>query len=209
MGGACDINGYLDNDRTGTIKGSGVVGGSLPFINNKGMIRSTGGTLVVATAGSFFNRGTICNAPLASLNVMLVGPPSDANNLGTIEINAGGGIAFDCNLVNVSEPNAVIKLLGGTLAAKTITQKAGATFRGFGGITGNIVIEPNAIIKLTGPTNIVGDVTIGEGATLDISDGTVLITGLTTCNGGTIRLKGGTIITQGGTSGICQTTIIN
>ena len=207
FGGACDINGYLDNDKAGTIQGFGVLGGALPFMNNKGRICSTGGTLAIATAGSFLNRGTICNAPLASLNVMLLEPPSDANNFQTIEVNAGGGVAFDCNLIN--EPNAVVELLGGTLAAKTITQKAGAIFQGFGGITGNVIIKPNATIKLTGPTNIVGDMTIEEYATLDISDGTVLITGLTRCNGGTIRIKGGTIITQGGTSGVCQSIILD
>jgi len=193
----------LENVGTGVIKGHGTFF-SEKTILNEGGIYAYAGSLDVSSGGSLLNAGVLENYPLSSLHIK---PAKDVNNQGMINVNAGGGIGFDCNLVN--EPNAVIKLLGGTLAAKTITQKAGATFQGFGGIAGNVVIEPNAVIKLTGPTNIVGDVTIGEGATLDISDGTVLVTGLTTCNGGTIRIKGGTIITQGGTSGVCQTIIVN
>ncbi len=126
----------------------------------------------------------------------------DINNNGTIEVNAGGGVAFDCNLINepnnlLSEPNGVINLLGGNLAATTITQKAGAVFQGFGTITGGVVIEPNGLIELTGPTNIVGDVTIDPNATLEISDGTTLVTGDCACNNGTIHMIGGRIIIQG------------
>jgi hypothetical protein len=130
-----------------------------------------------------------------------MGMTSDVNNAGIVEVNAGGGVAFDCNLVN--EPNGVIKLLGGTLAATTITQKADANFAGFGGISGDVVIDTNGIIKLTGPTNIVGDVEIRDGATLKISDGLTLITGQTVCNG-TIYMKGGYVIPQGGLSGNCN-----
>jgi hypothetical protein len=207
FGGVC-AGKFLYDDSTGTIMGFGAFVVTSPFIN-KGNIYATGGELTVATYDLLSNTGTIGNTTLTSLNVMHIGSlmnvgvPSDMNNFGAIEVNAGGGVAFDCNLVN--EPNGVIKLLNGTLAAKTITQKAGATFEGFGGITGNVVIDPNATIKLTGPTNITGDLTIEEGAMLDITDGTVLVTGLTTCNGGTIRTYHGTIIMQGGESGdICR-----
>ena len=65
-----------------------------------------------------------------------------------------------------------------------------------------MVIEPDGIIRLTGPTNIVGDVTIEENAVLEISDGQVIITGHTICNG-TIHLKGGRIVPQNGLSGDC------
>jgi hypothetical protein len=194
------------NKPSGKIRGFGMVysgEGSQEF-QNEGTVCASGGSLLVYSGGVTTNTGILTNDPLASLHIKT---SADVNNLGTLEIKAGGGIAFDCNMVN--EPNAVIKLFNGTLAAKTITQKAGAVFQGFGGITGNVVIEPNALVKLTGPTNIVGDVTIEEGATLDISDGTVLITGLTTCNGGTIKTFHGSIITQGGTLGICQTIIVN
>jgi hypothetical protein len=125
-------------------------------------------------------------------------PAEDVNNLGTIEVNAGGGVAFDCNMVN--EPNAVIKLLGGTIAAKTITQSAGAIFEGFGGITGNVMINPNGLIELTGPTNIVGDVTVEHKAVLEISNGQTLIVGHTT-NNGEIRVVNGDVVSQGGYSG--------
>ncbi len=198
--------GTFDNNNTGVIEGFGSIR-SDRFTMNKGIIYAVFGSLGMPSGGSIINSGILGNKPLASLHIF---SPTDVNNFGTIEVNAGGGVAFDCNLVNVNEPNAVIKLLGGTLAAKKITQKPGAKFEGFGGITGNVVIEPNAVIKLTGPTNIVGDLTIKEGATLDISDGTVLVTGLTTCNGGTIKTFHGTIITQGGTSGgICKRVILD
>jgi hypothetical protein len=79
----------------------------------------------------------------------------------------------------------------------------GATFEGFGGITGDVVLvgsiegDAGGFIRLTGPTNIVGDVTIASGAELEISDGQTLIAGHTTCDG-TIRLIGGTVVFQGG-----------
>ena len=200
FGGTCAINDFLDNDSNGIIKGWGGVGGTI-FLKNKGKIYATGGGLGISINGLFSNKGFIGNAPVTSVNVMHVGPISDANNLGTIEVNAGGGVAFDCNLVN--EPNGIIKLLGGTLAATTIKQAAGASFEGFGGITGNVVIDPDGIIRLTGPTNIVGDVTIEENAELEISDGLVIVTCQTDCNG-TIRIKGGRIVPQGGLSGDCN-----
>jgi hypothetical protein len=202
--GRCEAgDAFYNNITSSHIEGFGIIS-SEKVIENRGNIHAANGSLLLQSSGSVTNTGSLSNKALSSLHIK---PAEDVNNFGTIEVNAGGGIAFDCNMVN--EPNAVIKLFNGTLAAKTITQKAGAVFQGFGGITGNVVIEPNALVKLTGPTNIVGDVTIEEGATLDISDGTVLITGLTTCNGGTIKTFHGSIITQGGTLGICQTIIVN
>ncbi len=186
-----DGPGILDNNSTGLINGFGLIeAGS--SIDNKGTIYAYGGPLSIAVDGSFINEGTLGNLSPASL---LTKPAADLTNLGTIEVNAGGGFAFDCNLVN--EPNGLIKLLGGTLAAKTITQSADANFAGFGSITGDVIIDPNGLIKLTGPTNIVGNVDIQENATLEISDGTTLVTGHTT-NNGTIYMKGGRLIPQGG-----------
>ena len=193
-------NDILENTSDGVIRGTGIIYSDLSF-QNQGLVYAYGGPLMVGTRGSFVNSGTIANAPLSSLSLAHDGPPEDANNQGTIEVSAGGGVAFDCNLVN--EPNGTIELLGGTLAATTITQTADANFAGFGGIAGDVIIESNGEIKLTGPTNIVGDVEIRKNATLEISDGTTLVTGRTTCNG-TIHLKGGRIIPQGGLSGACK-----
>jgi hypothetical protein len=201
------VNGHeFHNANVGLVEGAGSIQ-SDRLIRNAGVIQAICGALNLFSDGSIVNAGTLGNKPLAALTVWSWGPEK-VSNQGTIQVNAGGGVAVYEELVN--EPNGVVELLGGTLAATTITQKAGATLRGFGRITGNVVIEPNAIIKLTGPTSIVGDVTIGAGATLDISDGTVLVTGLTTCNGGTIRTKGGAIITQGGMSGgVCRREIVD
>jgi hypothetical protein len=197
LDGRCEAYAGFHNDMASLVEGFGLVV-SEEIIANKGTIRATADSLVLYSSGRVTNIGTLVNKPLSTLHIKSA---EDVNNIGTIEVNAGGGVAFDCNLVN--EPNAVIKLLGGTLAAKTITQKAGATFQGFGGITSNVVIESYGVIKLTGPTNIVGDVNIAENAILEISDGTVLITSHTICNG-TIRTKNGQIITQGGLSGNCN-----
>jgi hypothetical protein len=189
----------LYNDANGIIKGFGVIKtDSDQLLQNKGAIYASGGLLAIRNS-PLLNTGVLCNMPGALLHIK---PAEDVNNNGTIEVNAGGGVTFDCNLINepnnlLSEPNGVIKLLGGNLAATTITQKAGANFVGFGGITGDVVIEPNGLIELTGPTNIVGDVTIDPNATLEISDGTTLVTGDCACNNGTIHMIGGRIIIQG------------
>ncbi len=185
------VNGEVfDNNAAGTIKGwGGATGGQL---RNKGLIEASMGQLVLGF-GSITNTGLMKVNSGADMFVSF--STSDVNNRGQIEINAGGSVVCDTNLVN--QPDSVTILKGGTLAATTITQKADANFTGFGGVTGNVQIEPDAIVKLTGPTNIVGDVNIAAGATLQISDGQTLITGHTTCKG-TIHLKGGTVIFQGG-----------
>lgn len=196
-GGVCGSDhGIFDN--TGTIQGYGTVYSASQSILNNGAIYAFGGSLTVGGVPLLTNNGILGNKPSSALHIK---PVEDVNNNGTIEVNVGGGVVFDCNLVN--EPNAVIKLLNGTITATTITQAAGASFVGFGGITGNLIIESDGIIKLTGPTNIVGDVTIKENAELEISDGQVIVTGHTVCNG-TIHLKGGRIVPQGGLSGDCN-----
>ncbi len=192
--GECGCDQIFDNNSTGVVKGFGVVW--VDQLQNKGQITAYGGSLAISINSTLINEGVLGNHPLSSLHIK---PVLDVNNQGTIEVNAGGGVTFDCNLVN--EPNGVISLLGGALAATTITQKENANFAGFGGITGDVVIDTNGIIKLTGSTNIVGNVTI-EG-TLEISDGVTLITGQTVCNG-TIHIKGGYLIPQGGLSGDCN-----
>jgi hypothetical protein len=200
-GGSYNTDNILDNNSTGTMQGFGVIHAG-QLLRNKGQIYAYGGSLAVLSEGPLLNTGVLGNNPLSSLHIK---PGEDVNNHGTIEVNAGGGVAFDCNLINepnnlLSEPNGVIKLLGGNLAATTITQKTGAVFEGFGGITGDVLIDPDGLIKLTGPTNIIGNVTVSAGATLQISDGQTLITGQTV-NNGSIELIGGTVIFQGGYSG--------
>jgi len=198
-GGGCSSSEVLDNNDTGVIRGFGTVYGQL--MRNKGQIIAFGGSLVLATGGQLFNSGLIGNTATASLHVIHIAPPTDVNNFGRVEVNAGGSVAFDCSLVN--EANGVIELLGGTLAGQTIRQFAGATFKGQGNVTADLVIETDALIGLTGPTNVFGKLQIDPNGMLEISDGTTLITGHTTCNG-TIHMKGGRIIPQGGLSGDCD-----
>lgn len=204
-GGMCSSDDTFINQNTGEISGYGVIH-SDKVIENRGFVQSLGGDLALHSRidfeGPYFenmgitNTGALSNSPGTSLAVMVWVP--DVNNEGTIEVNADGSVVFDCNLVN--EPNAVIRLLGGTLSAETITQSAGAIFEGFGGITGDLVIEANGVVDVNGPTNIVGDVEIEPNATLEIRDGTTLIRGHTTCNNGTIHMIGGRVICQGGLS---------
>ncbi len=192
-GGAFGSDDDLVNNPLGIVEGFGVFRAS-QLLQNKGTIYAEGGTLTIAwfEEATLLNSGVLGNTPGALLNIK---SEEEVNNTGTIEVNAGGGITFDCNLVN--EPNGVIQMYGGTLAATNIIQSANATFKGQGDITGNLTIESNSLIALTGPTNIFGDVNIPVDATLEISDGQTLITGHTTCDG-TIRLIGGTVIFQGG-----------
>jgi hypothetical protein len=197
-GGECGVDETLDNNSNGVIKGFGVIG-SEGTVDNKGEIIAFGGSLALQC--NYMNQdGTLSNTPVSSLQI---DSEQDVDNYGAINVNAGGGVAFDCNLVNDSaETDGIIKLLGGSLAARNITQSAGATFSGFGSITGNLTIQDDATIELDGPTNIVGNVTIDSGAILRVSAGQTLITGHTT-NNGTIVLAGagGTVIFQGGYSG--------
>lgn len=192
-GGECGVDEcILDNNSTGVIKGFGFLFAE-QLLQNKGEIYAYGGSLAVLSKGPLSNSGLLSNYPLSSLHIK---PAEDVNNSGTIKANTGGGVVFDCKVVN--EPKATIQLLGGTFAAVSITQSAEANFAGFGDITGDVVIDPNGLVKLTGPTNVVDNMEIGDGATLQVSDGTTLIVGHTTCNNGTIHMIGGRVICQGG-----------
>jgi hypothetical protein len=186
----------FDNNTTGTIKGFGhVTGGQL---QNRGSIEAVWGQLVLYF-DSITSTGLLKTNPGTDLFIHTSG--SDVNNQGTIEINAGGSVVCDANLVN--QPNSVIALKGGTLGAKNITQKAGAKLEGDGKISGNLILQTNAHAAFTGPTEIYGKLQIDANAVLDVNDGTTLITGQTTCNG-TIHMKGGRIIPQGGLTGDCH-----
>jgi len=201
LGFWCSGEQGVRNAATGIVKGCGLIGSKSSSIDNRGLIWSVGGSLLLYSWDDpkrvgMSNTGILRNSPGTSLTAWVLVP--NVGNQGTIEINADGAVVFDCNLTN--EPNALINLLGGTLSAKTIIQKAGATLEGFGGVTGNLAIDPNAIVTLAGPTNIVGDVTIAKGATLEIRDSTIWVTGKVICNG-TIHLKSGDMIPQGGLSG--------
>jgi hypothetical protein len=195
----CGANKIINNS-SGVIRGWGNIctedEGEL--LQNEGLISASGGSLLIVTENNaIVNNGILRSEPGCFLHVkpLFLGPSqADVNNTGKIEVKSGGGVTFYCNLLN--QANGEIDLLGGALAATTITQTADANFVGFGSITGDVLIDPNGIIRLTGPTNIVGDVNISPDATLEISDGTTLITGYTICNNGTIRMIGGRIIIQ-------------
>lgn len=159
-------------------------------LENSGAIRGYG---FVYLEGEFLNNGIIQNEIGGAFHIEA--RAEDPDNNGIIEANSSGAVTFNYNLTN--NPDAMIRLLGGTLSAPTISQKAGATLEGFGGITGDVIIEEDGLIRLTGPTNIVGDVEIGINAVLEISDGITLVTGHVT-NNGTIHMKGGRLIPQGG-----------
>ena len=195
-GGIGVTDGAMDNNSTGTLLGFGLFYADQQIVN-AGQIVAWGGSLTIATGGALTNTGLIQSTELSPLLISTYrsSTPADFHNSGTIDIRTGGGVVFDCNLVN--DTNGVIELLDGTLAATRITQTADANFAGFGSIAGDILIESGAKIELTGPTNIVGDVNIPAGATLEISDGQTLITGHTTCDG-TIHLIGATVVFQGG-----------
>jgi hypothetical protein len=193
----------LINGSSGKIWGHGIVVGGV-YANNSGAIEATSGNLAVHTEGSIINTGTLSVATGSSL-YLEVGT-TDVNNAGQVKISHAGVFSVHreplysqpqgCTFYN--DPCGTLSMLGGLCAAETIIQKAGATFEGFGGITGDLIIDPDGIITLIGPTNIVGDVSISPNATLEISDGITLVTGHTLCDNGTIHMKGGRLIPQGG-----------
>ena len=191
------LNGCIENNENGLIRGSGTIWGNV--IINKGKIVGSRGALTVIPMGEFENTGLLKNTPSSSLQIHGFPSPGlsalDINNQGTMEVNAGGGIDIEGCLVNNSEGE--IKLLGGTLSAKTFSQQEDSEFSGFGAITTDITIESGSTMTLTTATQIIGDVIIESDATLEVRDGISVITGHTT-NNGTIKMVGGRVICQGG-----------
>jgi len=127
----------------GTFHNDGIISGFGKFCDDGQVIHNTG--KIVASGGSLYiydalitNTGILTNHVGATLHFEM--PVTDVNNQGTVEINADGSIVFDCNLVNSSDPNAIISLRGGTLSAQSITQTEGARFEGFGGIVGDVIM---------------------------------------------------------------------
>jgi len=188
------------NHAPGKIKGCGYVGSASGPVENAGTILSFGGPLIVVSGGSgVTNSGVFTASPGTTLTVIAPATP-EFQNRGTIEVCLSATVACDCNLVN--EAAAIVKLNGGTLAAKRITRSRGATLQGFGGISGNLVIDPNAVVTLIGPTQILGDVQVSKGGRLEASNGTTFITGQVT-GGGTIYIKDGNVVPLGGFSSDC------
>lgn len=185
----CTIHGDLSN--SGNITGAGRIRSGAAFTNT-GTVLADAGALVFDADGSITNNGTLAAAAAAALHINV---PADVNNAGTLQAVSGGAVTFDGGVVN--EAGASVSLLGGTLAADSVTQLPDADFTGFGTILADVSIEPAAQIDLTGDTDIIGDVNVPDGATLTISDGRTLITGRTNC-AGTIHLAGGSVIFQGG-----------
>ncbi len=188
-GGAVSADQVFTNGPGAIIKGSGMIAGR--HVLNAGLIESTAGTLQVF-GKSVSNAGTLKNIPGSSVKVT---SDSLSQNKGLITAMSEGAVVFDCSLTN--EPNGIIELMGGTIAATTIVQKANAAFEGFGCITADIQIEPNAAVELTGPAQIVGDIDIAADAALYIDQGQVLVTGATICKG-SIRIREGSLTLQGG-----------
>jgi len=188
-------------DNAGTIKGFGFIscdGEEEGGFFNSGNILAEGGVLLLYAGGSLDTTGgTIGNQFVSSLQIMA---RESVNNLGTMDVRSGGGIAISNNLNNQS--GGIINLMGGTLAAQSITQSSGATFSGAGTIACQmgLTIEDGAVIELTGPTNIISNVTIDSGGTLIVRAGQTIIAGATT-NNGTIVQAGGTVLFQNGYSG--------
>jgi len=200
------------NAEGAVIWGSGTVFTENALVNS-GRIISSSGALQIHVHEIVINnvKGILESMPGSNLYIssaFFATTTKEMSNNGTIIIAPDSAVIFkedrlwdpgllgDCTLVN--DANGNIQLQGGTLAAATIIQIDDANFVGFGGITGDVLIDPNGLIELNGPTNIIGDVTIDPNATLEISDGTTLITGHTTCNNGTIHMIGGRVICQGG-----------
>ncbi len=192
--GIMSVNNELLNNTAGIIQGSGIVSAS-STLNNQGTINSSLGDLLLITGGTFLNSGIIRNTPMTSIAVSGLPDPIVINNTGILETNMGGGIAFHGNLNNTN--TGTVDMKGGALSATTIAQAQDGGFYGFGGLTGDVSIDPDSTLQFSGPTNVIGDVMVGSGATLEIKDGQTLITGHTT-NNGTIHIKSGTVIFQGG-----------
>ena len=188
--GSISTGNTLANISNGTINGEGMLFAQTGF-NNEGSVTACG-SLHIATEGFVENNGILRNDPLGTLRISQVGETKLSKNLGTIEINSGG-IAFNGELEN--EPNGIIKLHNGVIAASVIKHSSDAILEGFGGITGNLILEANSLVKITGPTNIIGNLYIAPDATLKITEGTTIVTGETICEG-TISLIGGQIIHQ-------------
>ena len=193
-GGIVESEDLLNNTEGGTIIGFGMIGSEISFINT-GDIIAEGGVLVLWVEGTFVTTGELSNEFTSSLQIDTA---ANVNNDGTMYVKGGGGIAINNDLINTS----TIELMGGTLAAYSITQSAGATFSGAGTIAARdgLTIKSGATIELTGPTSIYGDVTIDSGGTLIVRAGQTIITGATTNNGSIIQ-AGGTVLFQGGYSG--------
>lgn len=184
----------LVNDPNGCMTGSGTI--MTPVVlDNRGTIRARGGALVLQTGDDLKNTGLLHSGVGCLLHAE--GPASFANN-GRIQVDAAGAMVFSGNLIN--EAGANIQLDGGALAADRIVQKPGAAFRGFGSITGTLVLQTGSTVDLTGPTKVIGDIDVPAGATLTIAHGTTLVTGHVACDG-TIVLKGARLVAQGGLEG--------
>ena len=171
----------------GLLSGWGTV--ALDTITSSGSIVARNGNLVLSAATLFTNTGLLQNNVGASL---FVEAPVILNG-GPMTVNAGGAVSFSQPVTNAA--GKTISLLGGTLAARALTNLSGGTVSGFGQITGDVY--NNGTVDLYGPTQIVGNLANNDGASLTVSNVQTLVTG-STINFGYLHTVNGTIIFHGG-----------
>ncbi len=141
------------------------------------------GALSVYCTGALANTGRLENLP----NTTLLIDADSVDQTGTIRVGSGGGVSFiGCDLQNKS--GATLSLLGGTISAPNLIQKAGAAFTGFGGISANLTNE--GVIDLYGPSQIVGNVANAAAGLLKIRNADLLIAGNTVNNGAILAVNG-------------------
>ena len=189
LGGSMGTDALLTNSTDATVAGAGSLYAPAG-IDNDGVIRAeTGALAVYCGTGTLTNVGHLENLP----NTALLIEAATLDHQGTLTVGSGGGVTLtSCDLEN--QAGAEIALLGGTLAAPNLTNRADAEFTGFGNITGNLTNQ--GLIDLYGPSQIVGNLQNDPGAELAIRNADLLIAG-DTVNDGTIRAVNGTVYFEG------------
>ena len=105
-----------------------------------------------------------------------------SRSFGTFAVaNASGSVVFKIPIGNGAGRS--ISLLGGTLAAPSVSNSVGGVVSGFGQITGDFINSGSA--SFFGPTQILGNLNNNAGALIAVRNAQTLVIGTATNNGST------------------------
>ena len=168
------------------------------FTNNGHLMASRGDLTIAGFSLLNDTNGVLGNEVGSNLFV----DPLYLTNRGSIQVAQAGSVVFTAPLTVANPGTAVagVTLAGGALSAPSITNPAGATITGFGGITTSNLSNSGTIF-INGPSQFVCALNNQSGGKVVVANSQLLITGAA-ANAGTMTAQtGGSFVFAGGLSG--------
>lgn len=174
-------------NNAGSFGGAGTLAAGMT-LNNTGTFSAANGEFVVEPGAILTNASgsLLRNAPASTLRIR-----APLNNLGNVEVNAGGVVQIASGSLNIP-PGQTLTLKGGLLVAgdgDELSIASGAGAVGFGQIDAAFVNDGS--VQFNGPTQLIGS--FENTAFIEIRNATTIVYG-PAFNAGSILVQSGTVV---------------